>query len=68
MPPIRTSARQPRTVKLKKLRAAADRVGAKRRVLIHGGIAATQEDDVALLPLHRFLLDPGLVLRKESAS
>jgi hypothetical protein len=55
-------------VKLKKLRAAADRVGAKRRVLIHGGIAATQEDDVALLPLHRFLLDPGLVLRKESAS
>jgi predicted AAA+ superfamily ATPase len=52
-----TSARQVRAEKLDKLRRSAQRFGADRTVLVHGGVRDERDGDVRLVPLPRFLLD-----------
>lgn len=50
--------------KLKRLHETADRIGADRSVVIHAGIEETESSGIQLLPLHRFLLDPGTILHR----
>jgi hypothetical protein len=53
-----TSARQLRSDKIESARRAADAAGAKRLVLIHGGLRAVGVAGIVDVPLHEFLLEP----------
>lgn len=67
-----TTSRQPKARKLERLRELGEKVGAIRRVLIYDSVAegkdGDQENEVTLLPLLRFLLEPEAVLSKEERS
>jgi len=65
-----TSSRRVRDEKLARLEKIGERVGAVKRVLIHGGIsdgapAERAEDGPMILPLFRFLSKPEIVLPGE---
>lgn len=47
-----------------RLKSAADRAGASRLWLLHGGIIEEERQGVRLLPLQRFLLDPWMALER----
>lgn len=53
-----TQSVQPRAAKRSALERAADRAGAVRAVLIHGGMAHGEVEGVAFVPVSRFLGDP----------
>jgi uncharacterized protein len=53
-----TQSVQPKAAKRKKLERAADRSGAHRSVLVHGGLADGEIEGVAFVPVTRFLWDP----------
>lgn len=57
-----TTAAPRRHGKLARFRHAAERIGAQRMVVIHGGLEEGEIDGTILLPLHRFLIEPTLVL------
>ncbi len=53
-----TTARDVRRDKVEKLRAAGERLGSHRLLLVHGGVAKVEGAGVPNVPLHEFLLDP----------
>ncbi len=53
-----TQSIQPKAAKRKALELAADRAGADRAVLVHGGLAEGNVDGVVFVPISRFLADP----------
>lgn len=53
-----THSDRPKADKRRTLERAAERAGADRAILIHGGFAEERTGDVAFLPLPRFLADP----------
>jgi hypothetical protein len=57
-----THSAQPRADKRRTLERAADRAGANRSLLIHGGLAYGDVEGVAFVPLARFLGDPASTL------
>jgi predicted AAA+ superfamily ATPase len=50
------------TEKLGKLKWANTHIGLKRLVLVHGGLEEKVEGAVHIIPLYRFLLEPGMVV------
>lgn len=56
-----THSIQPKPEKRKRLALAAERAGAARALLIHGGLAEGETDGVDLVPLGRFLASPDKV-------
>lgn len=52
-----TASRRLKGEKLERLRAAADRAGADRTLLVYDGTVAEESDGITLVPLVRFLLD-----------
>lgn len=52
---------QPKPEKRQRLALAAERAGAARALLIHGGLADGESDGVTLVPLGRFLSSPKRV-------
>ncbi|MBI4878835.1 MAG: DUF4143 domain-containing protein [Planctomycetes bacterium] len=59
-----TTADPSRHSKLERLKEAAQRLGAEQSVVIHCGLEEVERSGVLLLPLHRFLLDPWLAIRR----
>lgn len=57
-----THSVQPKPSKRKRLEQAAERVGASRAVLVHGGLAEGDVDGVVFAPLSRFLVDPSAAI------
>jgi len=60
-----THSVQPKADKRKTVERAADRAGADRAVLIHGGLAEGTVDGVDFVPLPRFLSDPWAAVGAE---
>lgn len=58
-----TSSPKVKPRKLARLNEVADRIGAAARVLVHGGWIEEERQGVRVLPMGRFLLDPGRALR-----
>ncbi len=58
-----TTADPARHGKLERFRETAARLGARRSLVIHSGLEQEERSGIALLPLHRFLLDPSLAVR-----
>lgn len=58
-----THSLQPKAAKVRRLERAAERAGAHRAVLIHGGLAEGEVEGVVLMPVNRFLGDPFSALR-----
>ncbi len=59
-----TSGLRVRADKLERLRQAAKKLGAERRLLVHGGVIEERAEGVEAVPLQRFLLDPSALLRR----
>jgi predicted AAA+ superfamily ATPase len=59
-----TSGLRVRADKLERLRQAAGKLGADRRLLIHGGVIEETAEGVETIPIQRFLLDPSSFLRE----
>lgn len=59
-----TSSARPKAERLAKLRRIAQRTGADRRILIYSGAVERRHEDVELLPVARFLWQPGEVLER----
>jgi predicted AAA+ superfamily ATPase len=57
-----TSSTRPKQERLDKLRTIARRTGADRRILVYNGVVERQERDVDLVPVARFLWEPGEVV------
>lgn len=57
-----THSVQPRAEKRRAVAQAAERAGAERAVLIHGGLSEDEVEGVAFVPLLRFLGDPPAAL------
>lgn len=57
-----TQSVQPRAGKRSALARAAERAGADRAALIHGGLGQGEVEGVAFVPVSRFLADPESVL------
>jgi predicted AAA+ superfamily ATPase len=57
-----TQSIQPKADKRKALERAADRAGATRAILIHGGLAEGEVEGVVFLPVGSFLGDPETAL------
>jgi len=53
-----TQSIQPKADKRKTLERAAERAGARRAILIHGGLAEGEVEGVGFVPIGRFLWDP----------
>jgi predicted AAA+ superfamily ATPase len=60
-----TQAVQPKAAKRAKLAQAADRAGAQRAVLVHGGLADGVVEGVVFVPVSRFLAGPWPALLGE---
>lgn len=56
-----TAKREPAGEKVKAARDAGEKAGAKSVIIVHGGMARETRAGVVLLPLHEFLLNPGIV-------
>ena len=54
-----THSIQPKPEKLRTVERAADRAGADRAILVHGGLAEGEVDGVVFVPISRFLADPA---------
>ena len=57
-----TSARTVDDEKLAKVAAAGTRLGAKRLLVVHGGLFEGEHQGIRLIPRHRFLSDPRAAL------
>lgn len=57
-----TSSTRPKQERLDKLRTIARRTGADRRILVYNGVVERRESDVELVPVARFLWEPGEVV------
>lgn len=57
-----TQSIQPKADKRKALERAAERAGAGRAVLIHGGLAETEVEGIQLVPIESFLAEPRAAL------
>lgn len=62
-----TQSIQPKADKRKALERAAERAGASRAVLIHGGPAEGEVEGVQFVPIGTFLLDPWTALGGDEA-
>lgn len=60
-----TSSRDPASAKVSRLASAASRIDATRPILVYGGALPVHKNEVDLVPLHHFLLDPRAVLAGE---
>jgi len=60
-----TSSTRARSEKLRRARQAADRLGADRLLLVHGGVVAEPAEPVRQVSLTRFLADPTGAVRSE---
>lgn len=59
-----TQSRQPKAEKLAALQRAADRAGAARSVLVHGGLTHGELEGIAFVPIGIFLSDPWTALTR----
>lgn len=57
-----TKSKQPKPEKRKALQLAADRAGATRALLVHGGVAEGEVEGIAFVPIGAFLGDPWTAL------
>jgi len=61
-----TASRSPRPEKVTRLLRAAQRVGAQRALLVHGGVSLSRDRQVDLVPLGEFMLDSARWLEGSS--
>jgi predicted AAA+ superfamily ATPase len=62
-----TSSAQPDSRKLKRFEQGVATVGAHHATLVHGGTTEERVGTIRLLPLHRFLLQPGGLTQETGA-